>query len=88
MCRNTYLTGSLVGADECIVAVNACRDTGPNTFTVVTVLDQALAAGESVIHSLTFAFVENSRIPAFSTSHWSVVFILSITISKTIADQN
>ena len=88
MCRYTYLTGSLVRTDECIVAVDACRNTRPNAFAIVAVLDQALAAGESVVHSLTFTFVENSRVPALSTSHWSVVFILGITISKTIADQN
>jgi len=82
------LTSSLVRTDECVVAINACRNTRPDTFAIVAVLDQALAAGESVIHSLTFAFVENSRVPALSTCHWSVVFILGKSISKTITDQN
>jgi len=86
--RFAYLASLLVGTNESIIAVDTRGNTGPDTFAVVTVLDQTLAAGKCVIHSLTFAFVENGGVPALPTSHWSVVFILSVSISETIADQH
>jgi len=82
------LAGSLVGTNERIVAIDTCRNTGPDAFAIVAVLDQALAARESIVHSLAFAFIENSRVSALSASHGSVVFVLSQSISKTIPDQD
>jgi len=82
------LASSLVGTDESVVAIDACGNTGPDAFAIVAVLDQALASREGVIHSLAFAFVENSRVSALSTGHWSVVFVLSQSVSKPITDQH
>jgi hypothetical protein len=84
--RYTYLTSSLVGANESIVAINARRNAGPNAFAIIAVLDQALAAGESIVHSLTFALVENRWVSTLSAGHRPIVFILGKSISKTIAD--
>lgn len=82
------LASSLVRTDECIVAIDACRDTRPDAFAIVAVLDQALAARESVVHSLAFAFVENSRVSALSAGHRSVMFVLGQPIRKAITDQD
>jgi len=86
--RFTYLASLLVGTNESIIAVNTRRDTRPDALAIVAVLDQTLAARKCIIHGLTFAFVENSWVTALPTGHWSVVFILSVSISETIADQD
>ena len=78
----------MVGTNESIVAVDTRGDTRPDTFAIVTVLDQTLAAGKCVIHRLAFAFVKNSRVSTLATSHRSVVLILSVSISETIPDQD
>ena len=44
------LACTLVGTDHSIVAINGCRDTRPDALTFVTVLDQRLAAGKSIVH--------------------------------------
>jgi len=82
------LSSSLVRSDECVVAVNACWDAGPNALAVIAVLDQALATRKSVIHSLTFALVENGWVSTLSTSHWSVVFVLCESIGQAVTDKD
>jgi hypothetical protein len=84
----TDLASSLVWTDESIIAIDTSRNTGPDAFAIVAVLDQALAPRESIIHSLAFALIENSWVSALSACHWSVVLILGISISKTVADQD
>ena len=82
------LASSLVWANHGIVAVDASRDARPNALTVIAVLDEALAAGKSVFHSLTLTLGKNSRIPTLPTCHGLVVFILGQPISKTISDKH
>ena len=82
------LAGSLKWADHGVVAVDACRNTRPYALAVVAILNKALAAGKGVVHRLTFTFIENSGVSAITASHGPIVFVLSQTISKTIADKD
>jgi hypothetical protein len=79
------LAGSLIRTDHSIVAVDAGRDARPNALTVVAVLNETLAARKRVVHSLAFAFRENSFVSTISASHWSVILVLCQAISETIA---
>ncbi len=78
----------MVWTKHSIVAVNTSRYTGPNALAIVTVLNQAQAARESIVHSSTFALIEDSWVATIATSHRSVVFVLGQAISKTIANED
>lgn len=47
-----------------------------------------MAAGKSVVHRLAFALIENSRVSTVAASHGPIVFVLSQTIGKTVANKN
>jgi hypothetical protein len=83
-----YLSSSLIWSNHGIVAVNACRNARPNTLAVVAVLDQTLATWKCVVHSLTFAGIEDSWVSTLSASHWSVVLILGKTIGQSVTDKD
>ena len=78
----------MIWADQSIVAVNACWNARPNALAIVAVLDQALAARKSILHSLAFALIKDSRPSTFTTGHWLVIFVLGKPISKTVTDQD
>ena len=82
------LTGTLVGADHGVIAIDGCRHTRPDALTFVAILDQRLTAGKSVVHRLTFAFTKNGRPAAITTSHRSVMLILSHAIRKAVANED
>ncbi|GJC86760.1 hypothetical protein ColLi_09599 [Colletotrichum liriopes] len=82
------LAGALVGADEGVVAVDAGGNARPDTAGVVAVLDQALAAGESVVHGLAFALVEDSGVATLAASHGTVVAVLGPAVGQTVTDQD
>ena len=82
------LPGALVGAEERVVAVDGCRDAGPDAFAVVTALDERLAAGERVVHGLAFAFVEHGRPSALAARHGSVVLVLGQAVGQAVADED
>jgi len=82
------LSSSLIWSNHSIVAVNACRNARPNTLAVIAVLDQALATWKCVVHSLTFAGIEDSWVSTLSASHWSVVLILGKTIGQSVTDKD
>lgn len=84
----TYLSSSLIWPQQSVVAVNTGRDTRPDTLAVIAILDEALATGKSVGHSLTFAIIKNSWVTTLSTSHWLIVLILGKAISKTVANED
>ena len=74
--RATNLASSLVRGEQRIVAIDACRDAGPDALAIVAILDQALAARKSVLHSLTFTCIENSWVTTFAACHRFIVFVL------------
>lgn len=82
------LSGALVRADEGVVAVDAGGDARPDAARIVAVIDQALAAGKSIVHGLALALVENSRVATLSASHGAVVFVLGQAVSETVANQD
>jgi hypothetical protein len=82
------LTGSLDWAEESIVAVDTGRNTRPYILAIVAILDKALASGKGVVHRLAFALIQNSRVSAIAASHGPVVFVLSQTITQTIANKD
>lgn len=82
------LTGLLVWSNHSVVAVDGSWNTGPDTFAIVAVLDQALATWESIIHSLTLRLVKNSRPWSVTASLWSVVLILSKWVGQTVSNEN
>lgn len=82
------LAGALVGPDERVVAVDAGGHAGPHALALVAVLDQGLAAGEGVVHSLAFAVVENSRPAAVTAGHGLVVLVLGQAVGEAVADED
>jgi hypothetical protein len=78
----------LIWTDHSVVTVDACWYTGPNTLTIVAVLDQALATRKSVLHSLAFALIKDSWVTSLSTCHWLVVLVLSESVSESVTDQD
>lgn len=51
-------------------------------------LDQGLAAWESIIHGLAFGLGEHGWVAALAAGHWTVVLVLDESISQAIADQD
>jgi hypothetical protein len=78
----------LVWANQSIVAVDACRNTRPDAFAIITVLDKTLASGESILHSLAFASIKNGWVATLTAGHWLVVFVLGQAIGKTVSDKD
>jgi len=81
------LSSLLVRANHGVVAVDASGNTRPNTFAVITVLDETCAAWEGVVHRLAFALTENSWPSSVTACHRSVVIVLCETIGKTVSDK-
>ena len=82
------MAGLLVWTNHSIVAVNAGWDTRPDALGIVAALDKALASWKSIVHSLALSLVKNRLVSTLSTGHWSVVFVLGQTISKTVSDKD
>jgi hypothetical protein len=78
----------LVWANHCIVAVDTCGYARPDTLAVIAVLNERLAAGKSVLHSLAFAIVKNSWVSTLTACHRLVVLVLGQTISETVANED
>ena len=79
------LTGPLVGADDGVVAVDACGDAGPDASGAVAAFDEGFAAGKGVIHGFAFAFVEDGGPAAIAAGHWAVVIVLCQAVGQTVA---
>jgi len=82
------LSSSLVRTEHSIVAVDARWNARPNALAIVAVLNETLATGKSIFHSLALAVVENSWVTTLSTCHWLIVLVLGKTISKTITNED
>jgi len=82
------LSGSLIRTNHSIVAVDTGRNARPNTLAIIAILDEALTARKSVLHSLAFTIIKNSWVTTLSTSHWLIVLVLSKAISKTVTNQD
>lgn len=78
----------LVRTNHSIVTVDGSGDTAPDTLTVVAALDEAQAAGESVVHGLALVRAENGGITTFTASHWPVLGVLGKTIGETVANED
>ena len=82
------LASALVGADHGVVAVDGCGHTAPDGLRAVAVLDQAQAAGQSVVHGPAGALVQDSGPATVTTSHRAVLRVLGKAIGETVADQD
>jgi hypothetical protein len=82
------LSSALIRTNHGIVAVDAGWDAGPDGLRLVAVLNKREAARKSVIHSLAFTIIKNSRPATFTTGHWSVSWVLSKAIGESIADED
>lgn len=51
-------------------------------------LDEALAAGEGVIHGVALALAQNGRVATLAAGHGPVVCVLGELVSQAIADSN
>lgn len=81
------LTGPLVRAENGVVAVNRSRNARPDTLAVVAVLDQGLAARESIVHGLASGFVNDAGPATITAGHWAVRGVLVVAVGETIANQ-
>lgn len=81
-------TGALVRSHHRVVAVDASGNARPGAARLVAGLDERLASGKGIVHAAALALAEDRRIATLTTSHGTVVSILSVAIGKTIADQN
>jgi hypothetical protein len=79
---------ALVRSDERVVTINRGGHAAPYTAAFVAVIDQRLATGQRVVHSLALALSEDGGIATLTASHGAVVLVLSIAISQAIANQN
>lgn len=82
------LASLLIRTDHGIVAVDSGWDTRPNTLTVIAVLDQALATGKGVIHSLALRLIKNSWPWSVTTRLWLIVLVLGEWVRQAVTDQN
>jgi hypothetical protein len=82
------LAGALVGANECIVAVDRRRHTLPNAATGVAAINKREAARQSIVHGSTVGFAENGRPSTITTGHRPIVFVLGEAVSKAVADED
>ena len=82
------LAGLLVGSENGTVAVDRRGNTGPDASTIVTALDQGLAAREGIVHGLASALVDDCWPASITASHGSVVFVLSQTVGETVANHD
>ena len=84
----TNLASFLVRGKQRVVAVDACRNAGPNAFTIVTVLDEALAARKSILHGLALSLIKNCRPSTVAARHWLVIFVLGQAVGKAIPNED
>lgn len=70
------LARALIGADDGVVAVDACGDAGPDAAGAVAAIDEGFAAREGVIHALAFAFAKDGGVAAIAAGHGAVVVVL------------
>jgi len=80
--------GLLVWANDRIVAVDGSWNARPDALAVVAVLDEGLAAWESVVHGLALLLVENSWPSTVTAGHWAVVVVLGVAIGKTVTNED
>ena len=92
LARHTHivwvLASLLVRRKNGVVAVDGCRNTGPNTAAIITALNQRQAARQGVVHGLASALVHDGWPATISTRHGSVIFILGKTVGKSIANHD
>jgi hypothetical protein len=80
--------GTLVRADHSIVAIYRSRNTGPDRFGAIAVLDKFGTSGIGRIHSTTLRLAKNGLVSTLTTGHGPVVIVLSESVSKTVADSD
>lgn len=82
------LAGALVGTDHGVVTVDASGHARPDALAVVARLNELLAAGKGVVHSLALLLVKNSGPAAITASHGAVVLVLSKTVGEPVANKD
>jgi hypothetical protein len=82
------LASALVRAHHGVIAVDAGRNTRPGTAGLVTALNQRLASRKSVVHGLTLAVAQHGGVATLTTGHGAVVLVLSVTVGKTVTNEN
>lgn len=82
------LSGTLVGANDSVVAVDCCGHARPNALAIVAAFDEGLAARKCVVHCLALALVDNSWPASITASHGPVVLVLSQAISEAVTNED
>lgn len=79
---------ALEGTNQSVVTVNGTGHARPGATRIVAVLDQRLAAGQSVVHRLALALIENGTVVAavVAASHGAVLSILSLGVGQTVTN--
>ena len=82
------LAGTLVRAEDGVVAVDRCRDAHPGALAVVAGLDHGETAGESIVHRLAGSLIDDGRIAAFTAGHGAVLWVLGEGVSQAVANKH
>ena len=81
------LASALVWTYHCVVAIDGGWYTAPDALTIITALDERLATRQGVVHRLALALAEDTRPDTLTTSHRTIVCVLSETIREAVADE-
>lgn len=82
------LAGSLVCADNRIVAVDRGGDTAEEALGLVAAADHGLASRQGIVHRRAVFGADNSVVATLAAGHGTVLGVLGVGVGQAIANQN